>query len=234
MVGKRTWGAVSKTLCAVGQGIWMFHGTSSIPSKPSHSCSSRCLSHLPTLLGVFWFYPRRCFPISALLQSKSRVTYWPCSRLSVGRTRVTFREGCWIMQVMGYSRRILEWVWVKLLMTVTVWLLNFMWYSLGFCCRMLGRYQVIFGAGFPVAEQLIPTIFSESSALSGLDISLVSTLGSEMAVKNKVTKSLSFCLCLSKEHLYLQLSWRKSLLSNLSSPFPKPQQWQINMKVIRQ
>lgn len=68
---------------------------------------------------------------------------------------------------------------------------------------MLGRCQVIFGAGFPVAEQLIPTIFSESLALSGLGISLVSTLGSEMAVNNKETKSVGFCLCLSKEHLYL-------------------------------
>lgn len=58
---------------------------------------------------------------------------------------------------------------------------------------MLGRCQVIFGAGFPVAEQLIPTIFSESLALSGLGISLVSTLGSEMAVKNKETKSVGFC-----------------------------------------
>lgn len=167
-------------------------------------------------------------------QSRSRITYWPGSRLSVGRTRVTFREGCWITQVIGYSWRILEWAWVKLLMTVTVWLLNFMWYSLGFCCRMLGRCQVIFGAGFPVAEQLIPTIFSEPSALSGLGISLVSTLGSEMAVNNKVTKSISFCPHLRKEHLYLQLSWRTSLLSNLTSPLPKAQQWQINMKEIRQ
>lgn len=49
----------SKTLCAIGQGIWMFHGTSSIPPKPSHSCSSRCLPHLlPTLWGVFWSTPR--------------------------------------------------------------------------------------------------------------------------------------------------------------------------------
>lgn len=56
---------------------------------------------------------------------------------------------------------------------------------------------MIFGAGFPVAEQLIPTTTSETSSLSGLGISLASTLGSEMAVKHKVEKSVTFCLHLS-------------------------------------
>lgn len=123
---------------------------------------------------------------------------------------------------MGCSWRILGLAWVKLLMTVTVSLPSLMWYSLGFCCRMLGRCQVIFGAGFPVAEQLIPTTFSESSALSGLGMSLASTLGSEMAVKHKVTKSVAFCSHLSKKHLYLPLCWRTTLISNLASPSPKP------------
>lgn len=115
----------------------------------------------------------------------------------MGRGRVTFRDGCWITQAMGYSLRILEWAWVKLLMTVMVWLVSLMWYSFGFCSSVLGRCQVIFGAGFPVAEQLIPTTSSETSALSGLGISLASTLGSEMAVKHKAEKSVTFCLHLS-------------------------------------
>lgn len=44
---------------------------------------------------------------------------------------------------------------------------------------------MIFGGGFPVAEQLIPTTFSEFSALSGLGISLASTWGFEMTVNTK-------------------------------------------------
>lgn len=94
---------------------------------------------------------------------------------------------------------------MKLLMTVTVWFPSLTWYSLGFCSRMLGRRQEIFGAGFPVAEQLIPTTFLESSAMSGLGINLASTLGSEMAIKHKAARSVNFCLHLSREHLYLLL-----------------------------
>lgn len=82
---------------------------------------------------------------------------------------------------------------------------------------------MIFGAGFPVAEQLTLTSFSEFSALSELGIRLASTLGSDMAVEHKVTKSVTFCLHLSNEHL-LPFSPRMTLASNLDAPSPEPQQ----------